>query len=276
VYSPDPDFNPPEDEEVKIWRYMSFPKFMSLLDKSALFFARPDKLGDPFEGSFGRANLDAAVLTGEEEFTDPDTEGLSEAEAMAVRERKRAFIRRFIYEYTQKTAYINCWHMNNHESAAMWNIYSRIGEGIAVQSTYRRLRDSFVYSRPRYRVRIGTVRYIDYEVEGVPEGPVHLPYLHKRKSYEFEQELRAITSQPQPKEPRPSSLPEMVRGLVTSPGAYVNVFLPTLIEAVYVSPKSPDWFTEVVTAAVRGMQRRRKFGRKVPVIRSNLDDSPIY
>src|SRR5688572_6426488 len=130
---------------------MSFPKFMSLLEKSALFFARPDKLGDPFEGSFGRANLDATFLTGEEEFTDPDTEGLSDADAMAVRERKRAYIRRFIYEYTQKTAYINCWHMNNHESAAMWNIYSRIGEGIAVQSTYKRLRDSFIDLEPRYK-----------------------------------------------------------------------------------------------------------------------------
>ena len=39
---------PPDD--VVLWRYMDFTKFVSLLEKSALFFPRADKLGDPFEG----------------------------------------------------------------------------------------------------------------------------------------------------------------------------------------------------------------------------------
>ena len=48
-------FNPPESDAV-LWKYMNFTKFVSLLEKQALFFARADKLGDPFEGSFSKAN----------------------------------------------------------------------------------------------------------------------------------------------------------------------------------------------------------------------------
>jgi hypothetical protein len=40
----------PANENAKIWRYMDFTKFVSLLEKKALFFCRADKLGDPFEG----------------------------------------------------------------------------------------------------------------------------------------------------------------------------------------------------------------------------------
>lgn len=36
---------------------MDFTKFVSLLAKRALYFARADKLGDPFEGSFSQANI---------------------------------------------------------------------------------------------------------------------------------------------------------------------------------------------------------------------------
>jgi len=37
---------------------------------------------------------------------------------------------------------INCWHMNDHESAAMWKLYLKSDEGIAIQSTYRKLKDA--------------------------------------------------------------------------------------------------------------------------------------
>ena len=41
----------------KIWRYLDFAKFINILDKKSLFFSRVDKLGDPFEGSFPKANV---------------------------------------------------------------------------------------------------------------------------------------------------------------------------------------------------------------------------
>src|SRR5258705_185923 len=35
------------------------------------------------------------------------------------------------------------WHMNEFESAAMWQLYANFDEGIAIRSTYKRLRDCF-------------------------------------------------------------------------------------------------------------------------------------
>ena len=63
MYEEHPEFHSPPSEAV-LWRYMDFTKFVSLLDRQALFFARSDKLGDPFEGSFPRGNLkvDPGVL----------------------------------------------------------------------------------------------------------------------------------------------------------------------------------------------------------------------
>jgi hypothetical protein len=49
-----PEFAPPSSPDATIWRYMDFATFLSLLDRSALFFVRLDKLAevDPFEGYY--------------------------------------------------------------------------------------------------------------------------------------------------------------------------------------------------------------------------------
>ncbi|KAF5417648.1 MAG: hypothetical protein C5S38_01290 [Candidatus Methanophagaceae archaeon] len=52
MYKEHPAFEKPSDEDIKIWRYIDFTKFVSLLDKKALFFARADRLSDSFEGSY--------------------------------------------------------------------------------------------------------------------------------------------------------------------------------------------------------------------------------
>jgi hypothetical protein len=58
MYNEHPIFEKPDNENAKIWRYLDFTKFVSMLEKKALFFVRADKLGDQFEGSFSKANLE--------------------------------------------------------------------------------------------------------------------------------------------------------------------------------------------------------------------------
>jgi hypothetical protein len=55
MYEEHPNFVPPPDR-ARLWRYMDFTKFVSLLDKEALFFSSAAILGDPFEGSDSRVN----------------------------------------------------------------------------------------------------------------------------------------------------------------------------------------------------------------------------
>ena len=63
-------------------------------------------------------------------------------------------------------AYLSCWHMNEHESVAMWKIYqSGAPQGIAIQSTYRRLSEAITDDSG---ILIGTVAYADYATEVCP------------------------------------------------------------------------------------------------------------
>jgi len=62
-----PVFQQPVNPDVKVWRYMDFAKYAALLEESALWFSRADKLGesfgdrlgDPFEGTISHATLEA-------------------------------------------------------------------------------------------------------------------------------------------------------------------------------------------------------------------------
>lgn len=47
--------------EAALWRYMDFTKFVALLKDNALYFARADHLGDPFEGARGLAEREAEL-----------------------------------------------------------------------------------------------------------------------------------------------------------------------------------------------------------------------
>ena len=59
-----PDFTLPAGAEVTIWRYMDLSKFLSILDKSALYFVRLDHLSsfDPLEGYYTSVNLQVDEL----------------------------------------------------------------------------------------------------------------------------------------------------------------------------------------------------------------------
>lgn len=50
-------FISPENENVKIWRYIDFTKFVSLLDTKSLYFTCINKFEDPFEGSTPKLNV---------------------------------------------------------------------------------------------------------------------------------------------------------------------------------------------------------------------------
>jgi hypothetical protein len=144
MYKEHPDLEKPKDENVKTWRYMDFTKFVSLLDKSALFFSRADELGDSFEGSYSRANIERR----------PVVYGVNGKEDHDLPRRLSNLFKEF-----PKFTLINSWHLNEYESAALWKLYLKSDDGIAVQSTFRHLRDSL--KREERSVFIGKVKYID-------------------------------------------------------------------------------------------------------------------
>jgi hypothetical protein len=223
---------------------MDFTKFVFLLDNSSLYFSRADQLGDPFEGSYSRGNVSLRPLV------------YKEAPNAAAMFEQVARLSKWVREWT----FISCWHMNEHESAAMWRLYAKSNEAVAVTSTYARL----VEVLPR-NVFIGAVQYIDYERDWLPEGNSFYPFMHKRKSFEHEREVRAII-QELPSEN--GSIPVGKQNL--SLGQVVQIKPGDLIERVHVAPTASPWLRDLVERI------SRKYEQTWAVHRSLLDSEPVY
>lgn len=101
-----PVFKQPSDPAIAIWRYMDFTKFVAMLETRSLFFARADKLGDPFEGSFSRGNALLRPIIYKELYEKVPAEMLAKMQA------DRADLAKWQRQWT----FINCWHINSEES----------------------------------------------------------------------------------------------------------------------------------------------------------------
>ena len=71
MYEAHPTFVQPESEDVRVWRYMDFTKFVSFIDSRTLYFTRADKFGDAFEGSWPKMNVCAKLKTDANQLDNP-------------------------------------------------------------------------------------------------------------------------------------------------------------------------------------------------------------
>jgi hypothetical protein len=157
--------------------------------------------------------------------------------------------------------FVSCWHMNEHESAAMWRLYTQSHESICVQSTFTRLAAVL----PSYG-NVGVIRYLDYETETVAEDNLFNFIMCKRRSFEHEREVRAVIWE---QLGGPAGGDE-IRSRCTPFGLPVPVDLVQLIEAILVSPTSPAWFVDVVKELLESQKLQ------LPVIQSSLSTPPIF
>ena len=138
------------DDPSRIWRYVDFTKLVHMLETKTLFFPRR-RTRRPFEGSFPRRTIERRPAFWVEH-------GFDEEFAASMSDEYRAQLR---YKY------INSWHVAESESAAMWRLYLKSDEGVAIRSTVGRLCSSF--EKTDWRVFIGLVNYIDYDKDEIPE-----------------------------------------------------------------------------------------------------------
>lgn len=199
----------PREPRAAVWRYLNFAKFMWLLEAGALFLPYTELFPDVLEGGKQRPLTDA--------------------------ERAR-----------RPRAAVSSWHASEHESEAMWRIYSPPQEALALRSTYERLRAGL----PEY-VRIHLVQYADSPPES--DDPL-LPFFFKRRAYEHEKELRAVLGRP----------PAGSDAIEAECGWQLPVTPDQVIERVYVSPFAQQWFYDLVKGVIR------RYGLHIAVERSEL------
>jgi len=232
-----PVFLQPAAMNAKVWRYMDFTNYIWTLECSALYFSRIDLLGDPFEGTTTAAS-NAAIM---KSLDWPPGSEQRQKDWSAGNAKLRRDARRGIF--------VNCWHMNDHESEALWRLYAKTDQAIAIQSSYSRLVDAFDAS-----VIIGAVRYTGHDDAVFPSDALW-PAAHKRLSFKHENEIRALKfAMDDGNEP---------------PGHGVLVDLAKLVERVYVSPNCPSWYEKL---AERLTQR---YGYAFPITKSRLSEEPV-
>jgi hypothetical protein len=293
-----PFASPPDDPLERVWRYMDFAKFVSLLSIHKLYFSNLEILAkdDPHEGLLSAPNYrhrewrSIADLTPEEHktiFYEPMDGEKKRIQFESYRNSKEYWLRRRFYD--RRTLLVNCWHLNRYESAAMWTQYASGGQGIAITSNYARIVESLAAAQER--VFVGRVAYLDWNSERVDNSSV-LPF-SKRASFAYENELRLafwdLTAQEKINAlcanlashkfdhlyrritgPINWSLIEAEVATVDYlPGIYVPVAIDALINEVYVSPTSPDWFLDLVSTVCEKYMLNRK------PVRSDLMSSPI-
>jgi tmRNA-binding protein len=172
-----------------------------------------------------------------------------------------------IYDRFRKIVNISSWHINENESAAMWEICLQSNEGVAIQSTFKRLKDSF-HTHKEDEINIGKVKYIDYKKENIPKANIFNPFLYKRKAFEHERELRAVIM-------KFAQLEETTGKhiLYVDPkwfGIHVKTDLEVLVDKIVVSPSVPDWVIDLVKSIVN------KYALNKKVEASELSKDPPY
>lgn len=245
----DSHYFPAPNDNQKIWRYMDFTKFVSLLDKQALFFTRIDKFEDPFEGQMPKAKNPIYDII----YPDGQPEDLS---GDLIYNLIKTVQTELSYKMRNFTI-ANCWHINDYESDAMWKLYLKSNEGIAIQSTYKRLCTSFCSFETDNILKDNTlimekIKYIDYDEDSISASSVMYPFIHKQKCYEHERELRALINL------SPENIDEIEYGY------NVPVDLNILIEKIYISPTAPLWFKELVISILK------KYNLEKEVIHSHI------
>ena len=213
MYKKNDNIKLPEDPDTIVWKYLDLSKFLDLLMSRKLFMSRSDKFEDQYEGTFSEPTYEEIKKLSENnpEFLD-------------------------YYKSHREKVVVSSWHINEYESFAMWQIFTQNNEGLAIQSTIGRLQKA-LKPEINYSQFIGEVNYIDYKKEYIPFDDMFFPFMFKRKSFQYEREVRII-----------SDFSES--NIKINDGLKIDVDINQLIEKIYIHPKSENWYKKLVIELV--------------------------
>jgi hypothetical protein len=228
MYLSSPNIKLPEDPDTIVWKYLDLSKFLDLLLSQKLFMSRSDKFEDQYEGTFSEPTFEEIkkLAINNPDFLD-------------------------YYKTHREKVAISSWHINEYESFAMWQIFTQNSEGLAIQSTIGRLQKALEPEK-NLKQYIGQVNYIDYKKEYIPFDDLFFPFLFKRKSFQYEREVRIISDTSDTK-------------ININDGIKINVNISQLIDKIYIHPKSENWYKNLVIELVS------KLGFDIEIEKSDLE-----
>lgn len=237
----EPRINDQLRPDTVLWRYLDAAKLFDFFENATLFFCRADHFSDKFEGAFTpslRQQISEAYAKGEIDYT------------------YEQFKRRM-----RQSVFINCWHRNQDDSAAMWALYGKSECAVALTSTVGQLADTLRGVETEHDIAIERVEYVKHWSD--PKLDVSPAYArifaYKTKAYEYEKEVRVIIDRT-----RCDPIPESFQS-----GIVVPIAPSRLLRSIVIAPDAPPWFERLVR------QSALRYGIKAPVRRSRLATDPI-
>lgn len=228
--------------DVEITRYMPMPHFVGLLS----------------QGMF----VPKATLF------DDEWEGLSRLMYEGLPSDKQEI------DWAKEWIYISCWYQSHKESMAMWNIYGKYSEAIAIHTSTDKLIEVINVDQEfkTYPKQFNFVTYMDLKSYPSPlhESKIdgrtnsikrHLylnllkEFYYKHEAYQHENEIRLCLVDKKPKGPYSKN---------KSQGVYIKG-AEKCIDMITLAPYSPEWYVNTVKDVVA------KFGYAIPVYKSELD-----
>lgn len=224
LYKEHQSYHTPE-KELTVWRYLDFAKFVDLITSQKLFFCRSDNFEDPFEGIFRLKDYEKTKNIFEDQ------------------------------EIIKKYYFLNCWHINENQSDAMWKIFLDTKNGIAIKSTVGNIIESLRESEDN--INISKVYYRDFNKVTFQElmlekknkmsiGRSINQFNYKRTSFEHEKELRLFHVD--------LPIPHVIKnGIPREPltHKHIDIDISELINEIVIAPFADDWFKTMVESLTK-------------------------
>ncbi len=240
------------DFDLVVWRYLAFPKFISLLTYQALWFAKLNTLQDQYEGGIPPLVEESMRKQGEEWKATFDAPEYHRQIDNWPTDNVR---------YGRELTVANCWFLGEQDTWRMWDEYAGTSEGVAIRSTIRKLA-THVYAPADPSIsQIGRVTYVPFETHRMP---VHLAHqaperaFIKDQRFAHEKEIRIITLSIKTSccismKGVPYSPEELSGKHMNNPenqGLYIIADVKRLIDGIVLSPRAPEWFMNLVQRIV--------------------------
>jgi len=258
-----------KEDEKKLWRYMDFAKFISLIESKSLHFINIGSLkaSDKFEGKIPEGVIKLVQLP---------VENMTNEELI-----EQGFPKERIEEFrlwhqihkakleneriTKNLSLINSWHCNEIESYTMWKTYSSDKDGVAICTTTYKLELELKKNKDYTFVLDKVSYYNEGENEPIPQLP-NVPWAEgflKRRNFESENEYRAYLYMGVFGTKGMENVKSLEKvGKVDN--IKVKVDLERMISAIYINPASQDWIRELVEDLMI------RYELSIPVLKSSI------
>ena len=237
-----------DDMNLTVWRYMPFPKFISLLVYQAIWFSKLNILQDQLEGMMPEATKEMMQSHDHELKKGFAPELHWQFDEMAPRDEQDS----------RELLVVNCWFLGESESENMWDIYGAINEAVAIKSTVKQLIENIDVPHNKNMTHVGRVSYVDHKTHKMTNYQAsqgcERAFLKDAEQFQDEKEIRIVTLNwksrhcvsPEGKPYKELGIQGKGMNNFGNDGLYFITKVQQLISEIRVSPKADDWFFSLV------------------------------